>query len=94
MPHSSFTPVSAIFFSALSTMCSRLRTDSTSESVYGAMSTSWKQKNGTPSFAKNSNAASIFCSAARSGSEASLIHGRSKVPKPKMSFPAQLNECQ
>ena len=26
--------------------------------------------------------------------EAPLIHGRSKVPKPKMSFPAQLNECQ
>ena len=58
------------------------------------MSRSWKQKNGTPSFAMNSNAAAILARAASIGSPAAPIHGRSNVPAPNTSDPGQLNECQ
>jgi hypothetical protein len=58
------------------------------------MSTSWKQKNGMPSLAKNSKAASIFCRAAPNGSSVGFSQGRSKVPDPNTSLPGQLNECQ
>jgi hypothetical protein len=58
------------------------------------MSQSWKHQNGTVSFDMNSNAACIFCSAAAIGSRLRSIHGRSRVPSPKMSKPSQLKLCQ
>ena len=57
------------------------------------MSRSWKQKNGTPSFSKNSNAASSFRSQA-SRLLVPLSQGRSSVAAPNMSTPGALNECQ
>ena len=58
------------------------------------MSTSWKQKKGMPSLAKNSKAASIFWRAAAIGSPPPPSQGRSKVPAPNTSLPGQLKECQ
>lgn len=59
----------------------------------GAMSRSWKQKNGTPSFSKNSNAAASL-SAQVSRLLVPASHGRSNVADPNMSRPGALNECQ
>ncbi len=75
-------------------MTSSAAADSLKLSPSGAMSRSWKQKNGTPSFSKNSKAAAILILAASIGSPAASSQGRSRVPAPKMSKPVQLKLCQ
>ena len=79
---------------ASSTMAARLALSSANDEPSGAMSWSWKQKNGTPSFSKNSNAAAILVRAAAIGSTAGSSQGRSKPPSPNTSLPGQLKECQ
>ncbi len=51
-----------------------------------------KHQYGTPSFVKNSNAASTFASAVASGDDAS--HGNCRVPGPNGSCPALQKVCQ
>ena len=75
-------------------MWSRLRADSSNVEPSGAMSQSWKHQKGTVSFDMNSNAAAIFSSAASTGSRPTAVHGRSRVPSPKMSKPFQEKLCQ
>ena len=82
----------AIFRSKLSTICVEVLRVLGEARALGRTSASWKQKNGTPSISKNSNATSAF-SSARSGVRRSN-HGRSKVRPPNGSPPFQTNVCQ
>ena len=85
---------------ASSIISSRNRHVSANDDPAGAMSMSWNEKNGAPSFDTNSNAAAIFIFAASIGSIAwspvrdDRFHGRSNVPDPKMSEPSHAKLCQ
>ena len=73
-------------------MRSRLVQPSRNVSPSGTTSTSWKQKNGVPSFSKNVEGGVELRSAVSNVSAA--CQGRSNVPGPNMSLPGQQNVCQ